>query len=121
MPVPKSVTIHLSPSFTAVIPAASRGCPVSGPETHTPCRIASASVPASFIQNSLDSRPYVKVYGKPAVEKWAEHNRCPENDKLCDEAVWFMQNMFLGPRSDMDQIAEAVRKIHAHASEIARA
>ena len=45
----------------------------------------------------------------------------PEHDKLCREAVWFTQNMLLGPRSDMDQIAEAVRKIHAHAAALAKA
>ena len=76
---------------------------------------------ASFIQDALNSRPYVKVYGKAAVEEWAQRNRCPENDKLCEEAVWFMQNMLLGPRSDMDQIAEAIRKIQAHASQLAKA
>ncbi|MFH1921203.1 MAG: DegT/DnrJ/EryC1/StrS family aminotransferase [Planctomycetota bacterium] len=76
---------------------------------------------ASFIQDALNSRPYVKVYGKPAIEKWAERNRCPENDQLCEEAVWFMQNMFLGPRSDMDEIGEAIRKLHAHAPALAKA
>jgi perosamine synthetase len=75
---------------------------------------------AGFIQDALKSRPYLKVYGKAAIEQWAERNRCPENDKLCEEAVWFMQNMLLGPRSDMDQIVEAVRKIQAHAAELAR-
>jgi len=75
----------------------------------------------SFIQDALNSRPYVRVYGKEAVESWAERNRCPENDQLCEEAVWFMQNMFLGPRSDMDEIAEAIRKLHAHASALALA
>ena len=74
---------------------------------------------ASFIRDALNSRPYVRVYGKAAIEKWAERNRCPENDKLCEEAVWFMQNMLLGPRSDMDEIAEAVRKIRAHAPALA--
>ena len=75
----------------------------------------------AFIQDALNSRPYVRVYGKAAVAKWAERNACPENDKLCDEAVWFMQGMFLGPRSDMDDIVAAVRKIQAHAGDIARA
>ena len=75
---------------------------------------------ASFIRDALNSRPYVKVYGKAAIDKWVERNRCPENDKLCEEAVWFMQNMLLGPRSDMDEIAEAVRKIQAHAAALAR-
>ena len=76
--------------------------------------------------------PRIKVYyllimlltvvscgGDPA-EKWAERNRCPENDRLCEEAVWFMQNMFLGPRTDMDEIAEAIRKIRVHAPALAR-
>ena len=38
------------------------------------------------------------------------------NDKLCEEAVWFTQTMLLGPREDMDQIAEAVRKIQRQAA-----
>jgi dTDP-4-amino-4,6-dideoxygalactose transaminase len=76
---------------------------------------------ASFIRDALNSRPYVNVYGKECIAKWSERNRCPENDKLCDEAVWFMQNLFLGPRSDMDEIVEAVRKIRAHASAVSRA
>ena len=74
-----------------------------------------------FIQNALHSRPYVRVYGKEAIEQWAERNRCPENDQLCEEAVWFVQNMFLGPRSDMDEIVEAIRKIQAHAAAMVQA
>jgi len=76
---------------------------------------------AQFIHDALNCRPYVRVYGKAAIEKWAQRNRCPENDKLCEEAVWFMQRMFLGPRSDMEEIAEAIGKIQAHASALARA
>ena len=76
---------------------------------------------AEFIRDALNSRPYVRVYGQAALDKWAERNRCPENDKLCEEAVWCMQNMFLGPRSDMDEIGAAIRKIQAHAPALARA
>jgi dTDP-4-amino-4,6-dideoxygalactose transaminase len=75
----------------------------------------------SFIRNTLESRPYVRVYGKAAIDAWAQRNACPENDKLCEESVWFMQNMLLGPRGDMEQIAEAIRKIHAHAGELVKA
>jgi dTDP-4-amino-4,6-dideoxygalactose transaminase len=74
-----------------------------------------------FIRDALNSRAYIKVYGKAEIENWEDRNRCPENDKLCKEAVWFMQNMLLGPRSDMDEIAEAVRRINVHAAELARA
>jgi hypothetical protein len=31
-----------------------------------------------------------------------------------------MQENFIGPRSDMDQIADAIRKIKAHAGEIVK-
>jgi len=34
------------------------------------------------------------------------------NDHLCTLAVWLTQMMLLGSRSDMDEIAEAIRKIH---------
>ncbi|NUQ65788.1 MAG: DegT/DnrJ/EryC1/StrS family aminotransferase [Pirellulales bacterium] len=75
----------------------------------------------SFILETLKGRGYQRVYGEKAVAQWPERTRCPENDKLCEEAVWFTQNMLLGPRSDMDQIAEAIRKIRAHAGELAKA
>ncbi len=76
---------------------------------------------AKFLHDALNSRPYVRVYGKSAIDAWAERNRCPENDKLCDEAVWFSQSMLLGPRGDMDEIAAAVRKIQTHAPALAKA
>jgi hypothetical protein len=75
---------------------------------------------ASYIRDTLRLRGYTRVYGKAEIERWDERNRCPENDKLCEEAVWFTQNMLLGPRTDMDQIVEAVRKIRASASQLAK-
>ena len=48
-------------------------------------------------------------------------NRCPANDKLCGEAVWFTQTMLLAPRESMERIAEAIRKIRKHAGELAKA
>jgi perosamine synthetase len=75
----------------------------------------------AFIKETLASRCYQRAYSKELSTSWEERNRCPENDRLCQEAVWLTQNMLLGPRSDMDQIVEAIRKIHAHAPDIARA
>jgi dTDP-4-amino-4,6-dideoxygalactose transaminase len=76
---------------------------------------------ATFIQNALHTRPYQRVYGKTAVDNWAQRNHCPENDQLCEEAVWFTQTTFLGSRSDMERIAEAIRKVQANAAKLARA
>ena len=70
-----------------------------------------------FLKTAIESRGYKRLFSAQRLKQWVESNHCPNNDKLCTEAVWFTQNMLLGPRSDMDQIAEAVRKIQAHAGE----
>ena len=49
-----------------------------------------------------------------------ERNQCPENNKLCQEALSFSQTTLLGTRSDLDQIVDAIRKIHGQAAELAR-
>jgi len=93
--------------------------------------LAAEGIPASggysplnkepFLQNTFATRGYQKTYGKKYLDSWAERNQCPENDKLCGDAVWLTQTQLLGPRADMDQIAEAVRKIRKHAADLARA
>lgn len=74
-----------------------------------------------FLKTAMQTKAWEKIYSRQTLNEWEERNRCPENDRLCEEAVWLTQNMLLGPRSDMDQIAEAVRKIQAHAGELAKA
>jgi dTDP-4-amino-4,6-dideoxygalactose transaminase len=74
-----------------------------------------------FIAQTIQGRPYQKLYPAKVLKEWVDRNQCPANDRLCAEAVWFTQNMLLGPRSDMDQIVEAVTKIQAHAGELAKA
>jgi dTDP-4-amino-4,6-dideoxygalactose transaminase len=74
-----------------------------------------------FLKDTFDSRAYRKIYPAKQLADWFERNRCPANDSLCEEAVWFTQTMLLGPREDMDQIAEAVRKIHRQSGSLARA
>ncbi len=73
-----------------------------------------------FLADTFQSPGYRKVY--PAklldIEKYNERNHCPENEKLCNEAVWFTQNLLLGSRSDMDTIATAIRKVHQNAEQI---
>lgn len=69
-----------------------------------------------FLKHTFDSRAYRAIYPPKQLAEWAERNHCPVNDKLCEEAVWFTQTMLLGPRQDMDQIADAVRKIQSHAA-----
>ncbi len=74
-----------------------------------------------FLKNTFDSRAYRSIYPAKQLAEWFERNQCPANDRLCEEAVWFTQTMLLGTREDMDQIAEAVRKIQSQAGLLAQA
>jgi len=74
-----------------------------------------------FIRATLDSRGYRRIYPPEVLAEWEERTRCPVNDRLCEEGVWFGQTMLLGPRQDMDDIAAAIRKIRANAPALARA
>ena len=71
-----------------------------------------------FLKETLYSRGYLNVYGKETIDDYFNRIECPENDRLCTEAVWLLQNMLLGPRSDMEDIANAIEKIHANAKEL---
>jgi perosamine synthetase len=73
-----------------------------------------------FLEQALTSRGFSAIYSRDVLQPWRERNRCPENDRLCTEAVWLTQTMLLGPRRDMDDIADAVLKIRAHAGQIAK-
>jgi hypothetical protein len=73
-----------------------------------------------FLQEALNSKAYKMIYGEERLKAYAKNNHCPENDRLCEEAVWFGQRMLLAKRGDMEQIADAIRKIHDNASELAK-
>jgi perosamine synthetase len=73
-----------------------------------------------FIKAAINSKAYQRIYPAKLLKEWEERNRCPANDQLCDEAVWFTQPMLLAKRQDIDDIIGAVRKIHAHAAAVAK-
>ena len=74
----------------------------------------------AFLSTAMNSKGFRRIYPREILERYEERNHCPANDQLCQEAVWFIQTMFLGARSDMDQIAAAVRKVRANAESLAR-
>ena len=51
-----------------------------------------------LLQNALARLDYSKTH-------------CPNSDRICSESIWLEQSMFLGPRSDMDDIGTAFEKI----------
>jgi len=74
-----------------------------------------------FLKNAFNSRFFQKFYPKERLDydKYAEENKCPLNEKLCnEEAVWFSQNMLLGSKKDMDNIAMAIEKVYNNAEKL---
>jgi dTDP-4-amino-4,6-dideoxygalactose transaminase len=62
-----------------------------------------------------------RVYSKKTMDDYIERiGDLPVFHRLCSEALWLYQSMMIGPRSNMDLIAEAARKIHKNAAEIAK-
>jgi perosamine synthetase len=73
-----------------------------------------------FLEDTLSTPGFRAVYGKARLDEWRERNRCPQNDRLCTEAVWLVQTMMLGTRQDMDDIAEAIRKVQGTAAQLTK-
>lgn len=73
-----------------------------------------------YLKNVMETKNFRLMY-KPEMldyNAYMERNQCPVNDQLCEEAVWFTQNMLLGDKSDMDDIVKAVERIHQNAEKI---
>ena len=72
----------------------------------------------AYVQGLARNKGFLKVYGEQGMREWLDRNYCPQNDLLCTQAVWFTQAMLLASKNDMEQIAEAIRKIQKHAGEL---
>ncbi len=74
-----------------------------------------------FIKTAFESKLYRKAYDEKALdyERFMQQNQCPVNDRICNErAIWLSQNMLLGDKTSMDNIANAIEKIHNNAGKI---
>jgi dTDP-4-amino-4,6-dideoxygalactose transaminase len=76
----------------------------------------------AYVSALAKNKHFLKLYGEKRLKAWLDRNQnLPQNDKVCEQAVWFTQTMLLPERSRMDQIADAVRKIQQHAADLDKA
>jgi perosamine synthetase len=68
-----------------------------------------------FLLNTLNSRTYRSVYSQQDIDNWRQRNQCPANDRLCADGMWIPQSALLAGRADMEDIANAIRKVKASA------
>jgi len=74
---------------------------------------------APFIEDTLSSRDFQRMYSKQQLDHCREQIECPDNDALCNEAVCFSQRLLLGTKEDMDDIANAIEKIYENRDQLA--
>jgi dTDP-4-amino-4,6-dideoxygalactose transaminase len=73
-----------------------------------------------FIENTLNSRTFQKIFSRQRLQQYREQNHCPRNDQLSAEGVWLPQYAFLGGKGLMDDIADAMVKIYENRDQLAR-
>jgi len=71
-----------------------------------------------FLQTMLNSRWYQKLFPPERLKHYWETNECPVNDRLCGEGMFMNHECLMGTRAQIEQIAEAIRRIKAHAKEL---
>jgi dTDP-4-amino-4,6-dideoxygalactose transaminase len=72
-----------------------------------------------LIDEMINSKGFKRLFSESRLKQWKESIDLPGNEKLCNEAVIFYQNVLLGSRSDMDDIVKAIAKIHANSKNLA--
>ena len=73
-----------------------------------------------LVEEALNSTGYKRLYSRERLNRYRRENRYPDNDQLCKEAVWFGQNMLLGSRRDIDDIADAILKTYENKDKLAK-
>ena len=71
-----------------------------------------------LIEESLQSRGFVRLFGEDRLNKWREENVLPGNDQCSQEAVTLYQNVLLGTQEDMDDIVNAIEKVYQNRNQL---
>jgi perosamine synthetase len=73
-----------------------------------------------LIEDALTSRSFKRAFSKERLDRYRDELHYPGNEQLCQEAVCFTQNMLLGPKSDLDDIANAIQKVYENRAELVK-
>lgn len=74
-----------------------------------------------YVTELANNKHYLKIYGEKTMKEWLEKNQFPQNDLLSEEqGIWFLQNLLLGSKNQMEQVAEGIRKIQKYSRELVK-
>ncbi|MHC4593886.1 MAG: DegT/DnrJ/EryC1/StrS family aminotransferase [Planctomycetota bacterium] len=72
-----------------------------------------------IIEVALNSKNFKRSFSKRRLDRYRQELHYPDNDQLCEEAVWLSQKLLLASKSDMDDIANAILKIYKNRDKLA--
>jgi len=72
-----------------------------------------------LIEVALNSKNFKRSFSEARLRRYRDELHYPGNDQLCREAVWLGQNMLLTTKKDMDDIANAILKVHENRDKLA--
>ena len=70
------------------------------------------------VQRSIESRGFRRLFPSEYLAEYPRKQHSPVSEEICKSMVVISQECFLGPRRDMEQIAEAIWKIYRGAETI---
>jgi len=72
-----------------------------------------------LIEAALNSKNFTRSFPKARLDQYRKELNFPGNEQLCQEAVGLTQNLLLGPKQDMDDIANAIEKLYENRDKLA--
>jgi dTDP-4-amino-4,6-dideoxygalactose transaminase len=75
-----------------------------------------------LLDEAINSRGYKRLWAADRLKEYrGSFDRLPGNRQACATTVAFSQSLLLADRTGLDHIVEAIRKVHAHSAELAKA
>ena len=72
-----------------------------------------------LIEVALQSKNFTRSFSKARLDQYRRELHYPDNDRLCEEAVWLSQTLLLGSKRDIDDIASAIAKVAENRDQLA--
>jgi len=73
-----------------------------------------------WVEHVLSSKAFKKMYSPQRLRRYREELACPKCDQVCQEmAMIWASGPLLGTRKDMDDIADAILKVHENRDQLA--
>jgi dTDP-4-amino-4,6-dideoxygalactose transaminase len=74
-----------------------------------------------LLDETINSRGFKRLFSAARLKAYRDSfKELKGNAQVCATTVAFTQNLLLAERADMDHIAEAIRRIHAHSDAVAK-